>query len=155
MCILKEKGKCMLKTKNSESVQYLLSYLPSGLSDEISRILGGRRDGAGALHEIRIRAEGRSSLVFGCENVPLFYAVKRSEAEKIVEALSEGALYAYRDSFANGYLTVSGGIRVGVCGYARYEGGELVGVSDIRSLVFRIPAESCEIENEIYEAFLL
>ena len=145
----------MLKTKNAESVQYVLSYLPTGLSDEISRILGGRRDGAGALHEIRIRAEGRSSLVFGSECVPLYYTVKQNEAEVIVNLLCEGALYAYRDSFANGYMTVRGGIRVGVCGYARYEGGELVGVSDIRSLAFRIPSEVCETEKEIYEAFLL
>lgn len=143
----------MLKTKNSESVECVLSYLPTGLSDEISRILGGRRDGAGALHEIRIRAEGRSSLVFGCESVPLYYTVKMSEAERVVAALCDGALYAYRDSLANGYLTIAGGIRVGVCGYARYEGGALVGVSDMRSLVFRLPAERCEVEDEIYEAF--
>lgn len=143
----------MLKTKNSESVECVLSYLPTGLSDEISRILGGRRDGAGALHEIRIRAEGRSSLVFGCESVPLYYTVKMSEAERVVAALCDGALYAYRDSLANGYLTIAGGIRVGVCGYARYEGGALVGISDMRSLVFRLPAERCEVEDEIYEAF--
>ena len=143
----------MLKTKNSESVECVLSYLPTGLSDEISRILGGRRDGAGSLHEIRIRAEGRSSLVFGCESVPLYYTVKMSEAERVVAALCDGALYAYRDSLANGYLTIAGGIRVGVCGYARYEGGALVGVSDMRSLVFRLPAERCEVEDEIYEAF--
>lgn len=143
----------MLKTKNSESVECVLSYLPQGLSEEISRILGGRRDGAGALHEIRIRAEGRSSLVFGCESVPLYYTVKEGEAERVVGALCEGALYAYRDSLANGYLTIGDGIRVGVCGYARYEEGALVGVSDIRSLVFRLPAERCDVEDEIYEAF--
>ena len=145
----------MLKTKNAQSVECVLSYLPAGISDEISRILKGRRDGAGSLHEIRIRADGRSSLVFGCESVPLYYTVKREEAERIASALCDGALYAYRDSLASGYLTVKGGIRVGICGYARYEGGLLVGVSDIRSLVFRLPAEKCEIEKEMYDAFCL
>ena len=145
----------MLKTKNKESVELVLSYLPVSISDEIRRILKGRRDGTGALCEIRIRAEGRSSLAFGCESVPLYYTVKRSEAEHIVSALCEGALYACRESLTNGYLTIAGGIRVGVCGYARYEGGSLVGVSDMRSFVFRLPAEKCEVEKEIYEAFCL
>ena len=143
----------MLKTKNEEYLEHALSYLPTAISEEISRILRGRRDGASELHEIRIRADGRSSLVFRCESVPLYYTVKREEAEATVTSLCDGALYACRDSLADGYVTIRGGIRVGVCGYARYEGGALVGVTDMRSLVFRIPARGCELEAELSDAY--
>lgn len=52
----------------------------------------------------------------------------------------QGALYAHRDSLVEGYVTLTDGCRVGVCGYAVTEDGRVVGVRDIRSLCVRLPA---------------
>ena len=87
------------------------------------------------------------------EKIPLFSTLKRNEAEALVNLLCEGALYAHRDTLASGYVTMRGGVRVGICGFARYEGGRLVGVSEMRSLVFRIPGGDCEIADELFSAF--
>lgn len=143
----------MLKTKKSETVLNVLSYLPSAISDEILRLLKGRREGNDGLQEIRIRAEGRCSILYLGEKIPLFTSLTKNEAEALVNALCEGALYAHRDTLASGYVTMRAGVRVGICGYARYEGGKLVGVSEMRSLVFRIPSGHCEIAEELYSAF--
>ena len=87
------------------------------------------------------------------EKIPLFSTLKRNEAEALVNLLCEGAMYAHRDTLASGYVTMRGGVRVGICGFARYEGGRLVGVSEMRSLVFRIPGGDCEIADELFSAF--
>jgi stage III sporulation protein AA len=48
-------------------------------------------------------------------------------------------LYAFRDTIAEGYISLRGGIRVGVCGRAVVNNGRVVGVYDIDTLVVRIP----------------
>ena len=143
----------MLKVKNTETALSVLSYLPSKVSDEILRLLGGRREGVAGLREIRLRAEGRCSILYMGEKIPLFSTLSKMEAEALVNLLCEGALYAHRDTIAAGYLTLRGGVRVGICGYARYESGRLVGISEMRSLVFRIPGGECKISEELYNAF--
>ena len=140
----------MLKTKSEDRVKIALSYLPKTLANEIRRIAGGRSEGAHGIREISIRAGGRCSMLFGNETIPLFTPVSVEEAEEIVARLSDGALYAHRDSIASGYITVEQGIRVGICGFARYEGDRLVGVSDMRSLLFRIPGHGCDFSNEFW-----
>lgn len=144
----------MVTTKNEEKLKVALSYLPEKLSMEISRVVSGRREGASALSEIRVRAEGLCSLVYAKGRIPLFSSVSAGEMKECVRRLSEGALYAYRDSIACGYISLPHGIRVGICGYAKYEDGALVGVSDLRSLVFRIPSGECEFAEEIYRIYL-
>ena len=80
--------------------------------------------------------------------------VSREEMEGLVKRLTDGALYAHRDSIASGYICLEGGLRVGVCGHARYDGERLVGVGDISSLIFRIPGGECAFGDEIYSAYL-
>jgi len=143
----------MIITKNDEKLKTVLSYLPERVAMEISRVVSGRREGASALSEVRIRAGGLCSLVYAKGRIPLFSSVSREEARECVKQLCEGALYAYRDSIAGGYVSLSHGIRVGISGYAKYEGGVLVGVSDLRSLVFRIPSGECEFSDEIYRIY--
>ncbi len=71
-----------------------------------------------------------------------------------VAALCEGALYAYRDSIGMGYIAAGDGIRVGIVGVAKYDGGILAGVGDISSLVYRLPAVHCDYGEELYRAWL-
>ncbi len=143
----------MLKTRSEDSLLYALSYLPRSLADEIIRIGRGRAGGVGEIREISIRAGGRCTLLLGRETIPLFTPVNMDDAEEIVARLSDGALYAHRDSIASGYITVEKGIRVGICGYARYEGDRLVGVTNMRSLLFRIPGHSCDFCDELLSAY--
>lgn len=131
-----------------------LASLPSEISGEILRIGSGRAGGIAQIREISIRAEGRCTILHGRESIPLISGVSSSEALQIAKNLAEGALYAHRDNIASGYITLRGGVRVGICGYAKYEGERLVGISEIRSLLFRIPGHECEFEEELFTAYL-
>jgi len=67
--------------------------------------------------------------------------------------MCDGALYRRRDTIREGYVTLEGGVRIGVCAEARYDGGAFVGVSDVSSLVIRTPAFRILRNSEIFGAF--
>jgi len=140
----------MLKVTTKERVEYALSFMPEGLCREIRRLADSRAGGLAELREIRVRCESRSSLIHKSESLPLFTRVFPSDMEEIVRRLCDGSLYAYRDTIAEGYIPIKMGIRVGVCGLARYERRDISGIADMSSLVFRIPGHGCEFAKELY-----
>ncbi len=141
-------------TKNKvKTVEKVLDILPKRVSMEISGLCKSRLGGVTMLREIRLRAEGRASLKLGGVYYPLFSSVSFDEVEKTVMKICDGAVYASRDRICDGYLPLGGGVRVGIVGSARYEGGALVGVESISSLVFRIPFGECDTKEELLSAF--
>jgi stage III sporulation protein AA len=143
----------MTVTKTKNKATRALELIGGSISEEIIRLSESRRQGLSGLREICLRAQGRSSLLFSDERVSLVSKVSIKDTERILERLCEGALYAYRDSIAKGYVTVEGGIRVGIGGYAKYEHRSIVGVSDIRSLIFRIPGQVCDFSEELVKIY--
>jgi stage III sporulation protein AA len=73
---------------------------------------------------------------------------------EIVEELCSRSLHSHRDTIAKGYISLKGGVRVGITGDARYESGELVGIGNAKSLCFRIPDGKCDFAREVYKIWL-
>ncbi len=143
----------MLSVRSEEKVRYAVLLIGGRAEEEIVRLAESRHSGLSGIREICLRAQGRSSVLIDTERLALCTKYTKEETESLVSRLCDGALYAHRDSIASGYLTLKGGIRVGVSGYAKYEYKSFVGVSDIRSLLFRIPGHACEFSEELYEIF--
>ena len=143
----------MKKMMEKPRVMEILALLPTGIADEIHRLATSRRDGLFGVREISIRHGGVCSLRIGREDIRLFSTVSRGEMDEIMDRLTDGALYAYRDSIADGFISLGRGIRVGVCGSASYDGGDLVGIRNITSLLFRVPTGECEFADELYSVF--
>ncbi len=131
----------------------LFTYLSRQCAAEIKRLLASRGVSDSALSEIRIRASGRSSVIISGERVALTSRIDSAAISKSLALMCDGALYARRDTIKDGYITLEGGVRVGVCGEARYDGGAFVGVSDVSSLVFRIPACTVAPNPALYKAW--
>ncbi len=131
----------------------LFSLLPQALAAELAALSGGRHRFFERLQELRLRAVGRSSIVMGGRQRPLFSRINAEEMEDLLLRLCGGSRYAFEECIGEGYLPFFGGIRIGVCGRARYEGEILRGVCEIRSLVVRFPhAPDCAIAS-VLEAF--
>ena len=145
----------MIKENAEQRVKKVLELMPKGLEEEILRLCSAGRASFLEISEIRVRAFGRCSVRLFGRSVGLSYKASSSEIRKIVEKLCFGALYAHRDNILKGYIPFSNGIRVGVAGSARYEGGRAVGIEEISSLVFRLPTKKCELSAEILSAFCL
>lgn len=96
---------------------------------------------SGPWEELHIRTGRFCSVTVGGENRTVPLALRPDEMQELFMRLCGGSIYAHRDSLAQGYIALSGGIRVGVCGKAGVEeSGEcLLGVREPDSLCIRFP----------------
>ncbi len=113
---------------------------------------------AGVLPEELRLGRGRCAmLVAGGKNLRLSPATALSaeECETLLLRFCDGALYAHEETLCEGYLTLAGGIRIGVAGCAAVQGHRVTGVRDISSFVIRIPHETPPAGEEICELLRL
>ena len=136
---------------NSERLSSLARFLPPLLFREL---LALRRCMRGEVRELRLRSSGISSVIIDGATYPLYTRLDGGMLEEITGLLCHGSLYAYRDSIAAGFLPAPFGVRVAVAGEARYDGGRLVGIDRISSLVFRIPGDRCDFADGLYRGWL-
>ena len=112
----------------------LAELLPPRLRTAIER-----QASADHTEEIRLHANREATLTVAGENRPLGITLTAQEMQALLRTMCEGSLYAYGESINRGFLTLSDGIRVGVCGTAAVEGGRVIGVRQISGLMIRIP----------------
>ena len=130
----------------------LEEMLPYTLTDEIRRVYPA----CGEIEEIRVRTNRRASLTTPRGNIQLNTVTDRQATDAILDKLCDGSLYAFSDTINRGYITLAGGIRVGVCGRAAVEDGKILGVYDISAFNIRIPRRTkpagdavCELIREL------
>lgn len=136
----------------SDFLQNLLKIIPSKVCEEILR-LSALYGGIDSVSEIRLRALSRGAVTVGGKRLPLATEISASEITESLHRMCRGSLYAYRDKIAEGYITLDGGVRVGLCGRARYDGGALVGVSEITAMTVRIPTSEFFDTDALYSAW--
>ncbi len=66
------------------------------------------------------------------------FTVSQYHIMKTLEMMSENSIYAYQEDIKNGFLTLKGGHRVGICGKVVAEGGSIKNIKDISSLSIRV-----------------
>lgn len=131
----------------------LISLMPGGVRAELRRISESYSMFYDKLSEIHLRLGARSSIVLNGKNVPIETRVSRGDMDAMIKDFSHGSLYAYRDSMLDGYIMLPDGIRVGICGRARYEGGRLLGVGEVLGVSVRIPHILPGVEEVAYREF--
>lgn len=129
----------------------LLDILPVSLTDELERRRAEaiERGRAEHIEEIRCRLFKPSFITCGGKNLPLEHVTLPSQMEKMLDAVCGGSFYAHRDTLINGYVTLDGGVRVGICGRAAMEKGNIIGIFDITSLNFRIPSPPLSVGERV------
>ena len=123
----------------SRAAERLLPLLPPSLRLAIEAQLRSRPRLFEGLSELRLRAGRTSSLTAFGENLPLGVCLSEEELAALLATFCHGSLYAYRETLSEGYVDLGDGVRCGVAGRAVREGGRIVGVSDVTSLVLRLP----------------
>ncbi len=65
--------------------------------------------------------------------------VSRGFLTSVIQKISSNSIYTINDQMIDGYVTISGGIRVGVCGEVVLVDGKVRTIKNISSLNFRFP----------------
>lgn len=120
------------------SLDKILVKLPVEIGDQIKGLPGHIKKN---LEEIRIR-NGHNIVLYASGKE---YALECKNGTKIdnfiinniFNSLLNFSAYAYQEELANGYITIEGGHRVGVCGRTVIENGKVKTIKDISSINIR------------------
>ena len=77
--------------------------------------------------------------------------VSREDMEETFRKICSYAVYSHQNEIKNGYITIRGGHRVGICGSAVRANGNITGIRDISSFNIRIAREVKGAANEIFK----
>lgn len=117
-------------------VKDVLTFLPIELSEKLENHLDGN------VQEIRLRLNKSVCIMKNSENVVLNGIVSdKGIIEQVFTNVCENSIYAHQDEINQGFVTIKGGNRVGVCGTAVVENGKIISVKNISSLNFRIATD--------------
>ena len=77
-------------------------------------------------------------------------AIVCGDVQSVLTEAMEGSVYAYSEQLKNGFITVSGGVRIGVAGEYVTEGKSVTAVKGVTSLCIRIPHDIVGTGKEIF-----
>ncbi len=133
----------MSNGKISEVTKYMPKDIKQMLDGLPSKTLEG-------IEEVRLR-QGKPVMLYGDEKEYLLgvngqfttdvknsYICTYEDIKSSVNLITNYSLYSYEDDIRNGFVTVDGGHRVGICGKAVLEGGRVRTFKDISFINYRV-----------------
>lgn len=109
----------------------LLNVLPLWLREGVNK---ARPEG---LQEIRLRVGMMPDLVFQDKHIRMQRAVAKEDLEFCINTASRYSPWASQ-TVSKGFLTVSGGHRIGICGTVAMQNGRSLSIRDVSSLCIRV-----------------
>jgi len=126
----------------------ILKYFPSKIKNILENELENKY---GFLEEIRIRARKPIILKYSFNEKILEYIVNPDEILNILQLICENSIYSYQHQITEGYITITGGHRVGISGSCVLENGKIININYINSLNFRIARQVKECSKKALE----
>lgn len=111
----------------------ILMILPLELKNEIQKI--GSKDG---INEIRLRVSRRVIVITSNVEFVLDYIVTLKDLLEILVKISQNSIYAIQNDINNGFVTIRGGHRVGICGEVVIQDGKIKNIKNVNSMNIRI-----------------
>ena len=131
-----------LAKEDTDSLKTLLSAIPERIRNYINYADTDR------LLELRLRLGGRLCAVYqdkSCFISPpekdCAVIVNERDIKRALELITNFSMYAYENEIKNGFVTLSGGHRVGICGEAAVSGGKITHLKNIQALNYRFARE--------------
>lgn len=122
-------------------IQKVLACLPEKGRRTLVEFLSGER--RRKVTELRFRAGSPMSVTLDGRNICTFggneIIYSEDEIRGIVARLCEESVHTYGETMKEGYISLSDGVRVGVCGRAHADGQSVQSLRDVTSLCVRIP----------------
>lgn len=101
------------------------------------------------LQEIRIKGDKPIILQYGDREIITEHIANLEEIKIIIQRMSNYSIYAYDEEIKQGYITIKGGHRVGICGRCVIQNNEVKTIKDTASMNIRICREVIGCSNKI------
>ena len=127
-------------------METILSFLPKNIADLISKIPPNQKE---ELEEIRIRINRPIEMTLKGAPRFLSYIIQPEDAFHLMNKISHFSIYTLEEELKRGYITISGGHRIGLAGKVILEEGKVKAIRDISSFNIRIAREKVGIAEPI------
>ena len=101
------------------------------------------------IEEVRLRVGQPMTVLIAQREKPLAQIVREQDLERVLELASQASLHQVLPKLRQGYLTVAGGHRLGVCGSVLMQNGKIHYIRPLSSLNLRIACERRGIGREL------
>ncbi len=134
---------------DNKSLDVIIDKFPQNLRGPLERCKSSFSD---KVTEISVRADRPICLYMGSK--PLFITDKgcltdtpladgvlilnAKDIENTLLRLCDYSVYAYQSEINSGFITIGNGVRVGLCGRAVIDDGQIINIRDVSSLNFRV-----------------
>lgn len=137
----------MNRTFKDQYISRAISYLPVRLAERIRTSCDLKEE---YLTEIRITVGAEIQLTTSKHTVFIPIICTRDDMRYIIRSLCGNSVYSHSETMKDGFITTSDGIRAGIAGRAVSHGGTVIGMTDVTSVVIRIPGRFPGAANELY-----
>lgn len=118
-----------------ETIGFFAGCTPRG----VARALVNQPEGG--VREIRLRSGGKATLLTARGELVCAGVLTQQQVAQTAEALCEHALYARAEEQRQGYVTLRGGHRMGMCGRVVAQGQTVRSLREISSLCIRVAGQ--------------
>ncbi|MDP4161598.1 MAG: stage III sporulation protein AA [Bacillota bacterium] len=127
-------------------MESIVNFLPKRIAEIIDRIPALQKR---EIEEIRIRINRPIEITM--KGLPRFlsYTVLPEDALQVLNKISQFSIYTMEEELKRGYVTVSGGHRIGLAGKVILENGKVKAIRDISSFNIRIAKEKIGIADAV------
>lgn len=122
----------------------ILHILPNIIKNEIEE-----NKNLDKLQEIRIKIDKPVFLVCNNQEFKLNYIATIEDIKIILQRISNYSIYAFEDEIKQGYITIQGGHRVGLCGSCVIDKNSVKTMKNISSINIRVAREVLGCSNNI------
>ncbi|MDE6730023.1 MAG: Flp pilus assembly complex ATPase component TadA [Oscillospiraceae bacterium] len=139
--------------KSIENLQTVLEYLPRSVRDALRTI---PKEEFSRIQEIRLRCHRPAGIVIRNQENPVNpgHVLTVDEIMQSFQAVCSYSVYSHEQELSEGYITIRGGCRVGICGTAVRDGQDARCVKSLKyisSLNFRIAGEFPGIAEQLWK----
>lgn len=127
-------------------VETIVNFLPRNIADMIKRIPPTHQE---ELEEIRVRIHRPIEITMKGVTRFLSYIIQPDDALQLLNKISHFSIYTLEEELKRGYITVSGGHRIGLAGKVILEDGKVKAIRDVSSFNIRIARERIGIADPI------
>lgn len=115
-------------------VETWLKVLPAPVRDALNDLPVAQ------IYEIRLRVNAPAVVTIDARNFTLDTPlITREDLDNVVHCAAEYAIYAVLDQMVQGFITIRGGVRIGIAGELVMTDGQVTAVTNISSLCLRLP----------------